>query len=108
MPIRKVESVRKRDGSVVVYDEQKIAEAILSAARAAGQDNPTIGRDLAGVVTMYLERYRERDFPTSEEIQHLVEKILFETGHAPIARAYIVQDRKSTRLNSSHQIISYA
>src|SRR5262245_52635514 len=94
MPIRKVESVRKRDGAGVPYDEHKIADAILGAARAAGQDNPTIGRDLAGVVTMYLERYRERDLPTSEEIQHLVEKILFETGHAPIARAYIVHREK--------------
>jgi len=94
MPIRKVESVRKRDGAVVPYDEQKIADAILSAARSSGQDNPTIGRDLASVVTMYLERYRERDLTTSEEIQQLVEKILFDTGHAPIARAFIVHREK--------------
>ena len=94
MPIRKVESVRKRDGSVVPYDEQKIADAILNAARSSGQDNPTIGRDLASVVTMYLERYRERDLTTSEEIQQLVEKILFDTGHAPIARAFIVHREK--------------
>ncbi len=95
MPIRKVETVRKRDGRVVPYDEQKIAEAIVRAARAAGHDNATIGRDLASVVTMYLERYRERDIPTSEEIQRLVEKILFDTGHAAVARAYIVyRERK--------------
>ena len=28
MPIKKIESVRKRDGTVAPYDEQKIAEAI--------------------------------------------------------------------------------
>ena len=50
MPIRKIESVRKRDGAVMPYDEQKIADAILNAARSSGQDNPTIGRDLASVV----------------------------------------------------------
>ena len=61
MPIRKIESVRKRDDSVVSYDEQKIAEAIARAARSAGQDNGAIGRDLAGVVTTYLERYRDHD-----------------------------------------------
>lgn len=95
MPIRKVETVRKRDGRLVPYDEQKIAEAIVRAARAAGHDSATIGRDLASVVTMYLERYRERDVPTSEEIQRLVEKILFDTGHAAVARAYIVyRERK--------------
>ena len=90
MPIKKIESVRKRDGTVAPYDEQKIAEAIAKAARASGLDNGTIGRDLASVVTMYLERYHERETPTSQEIQQLVEKILFDTGNAPIARAYIV------------------
>jgi anaerobic ribonucleoside-triphosphate reductase len=94
MPIRKVERVRKRDGTETAYDEQKIAEAIGRAARSAGQDSPTIGRDLAGVVTMYLERYHERDTPTTEEIQQLVEKILFDTGHGPIARAYILHRGK--------------
>jgi len=66
MPIRKVESVKKRDGSVAPYDEQKIAEAIAKAARASGLDNGTIGRDLASVVTMYLERYHERETPSSQ------------------------------------------
>jgi anaerobic ribonucleoside-triphosphate reductase len=94
MPIKKIESVRKRDGSVAPYDEQKIAEAIAKAARTSGLDNGTIGRDLASVVTMYLERYHERETPTSQEIQQLVEKILFDTGNAPIARAYIVYREK--------------
>jgi anaerobic ribonucleoside-triphosphate reductase len=97
MQVRKVETIRKRDGGDAVYDEQKIAEAIAKAARAAGNDNATIGRDLASVVTMYLERYRERDVPTSEEIRQLVEKILFDTGHGPIARAYIVHREKKGR-----------
>lgn len=94
MPIKKIESVRKRDGTVAPYDEQKIAEAIAKAARSSGLDNGTIGRDLASVVTMYLERYHERETPTSLEIQQLVEKILFDTGNAPIARAYIVYREK--------------
>ncbi|HYE97619.1 MAG TPA: anaerobic ribonucleoside-triphosphate reductase [Planctomycetota bacterium] len=94
MAIRKIESVRKRDGTLAPYDEQKIADAIARAARTSGHDNATIGRDLASVVTMYLERYREKDTPSSEEIQQLVEKILFDTGHGAIARAYIVHREK--------------
>jgi anaerobic ribonucleoside-triphosphate reductase len=95
MPIRKIQSVRKRDGRLVPYDEQKIVETIQLAAREAKQDNPTVGRDLAGVVTMYLERYSEREVPACEEIQQLVEKILLDTGHAAVARAYIVyRERK--------------
>ncbi len=89
MSIRKVELVCKRDGRVVPYDEERVAEAIQKASRLSGCDNATIGRDLAGVVTMYLERYREQEMPTTDDIQKLVEKVLIETGHGEIARAYI-------------------
>ena len=37
MPIRKVETVRKRDGRVVPYDEQKIAEAYDASQVIHGQ-----------------------------------------------------------------------
>ncbi len=95
MPIRKIETVRKRDGRAVPYDEQKIAEAISRAAKSTGLDNGAIGRDLASVVTMYLERYHDREAPSCEEIRRLVEKILFDTGNAAIARAFIVhRERK--------------
>jgi ribonucleoside-triphosphate reductase len=90
MTSRKIDKVRKRDGSVVDYDEAKLAEAIHRAARAAGQENRYLADDLAGVVTTYLERYHDREIPSSEEIQRMVEKILFETGHSEVARAYLL------------------
>ncbi len=87
---RKIEHVRKRDGQTQVYDEVKLAEAIYRAACAAGQDNRYLANDLAGVVTTYLERYYDRKVPSSSEIQGMVEKILLETGHADIAKQYMV------------------
>ena len=90
MSTRKIDKVRKRDGRVVEYDEAKLAEAIHRAARAAGQENRYLADDLAGVVTTYLERYHDREIPSSEEIQRMVEKILFETGHSQVARAYLL------------------
>ncbi len=86
-PLRKVESVRKRDGRVMPYDERKISAAIAAAARSAGRD-AAVGSDLAAAVTTFLERYRADDVPSSAEIRRLVEKILFETGHADVAQAY--------------------
>src|SRR5262245_62878062 len=90
MSTRKIEKIRKRDGRIVDYDEAKLAEAIHRAARAAGQENRYLADDLAGVVTTYLERYHDREIPSSEEIQRMVEKILFETGHSQVARAYLL------------------
>jgi len=90
MSTRKIDKVRKRDGRVVDYDEAKLAEAIHRAARSAGHENRYLADDLAGVVTTYLERYHDREIPSSEEIQRMVEKILFETGHSEVARAYLL------------------
>lgn len=97
MTRRKIDRVRKRDGRVVEYDERKLAEAIHRAARTAGQDNRYLADDLAGVVTTYLERHHDRETPTSEEIRHMVERILFETGHAEVARAYLVHGESKRR-----------
>ena len=88
MPLRKIDRVRKRDGRTVPYDEAKIAEAIARAARAIGQEQASVGRDLAGIVTMYLERYYEREVPASDEIRQMVEKTLIETGNEAIARSF--------------------
>ena len=85
---RRISRVRKRDGSVVDYDEQRLAEAIYRAACAAGKDNRYLADDLAGVVSMYLDRYYGGDLPESAEIRRMVEKILSETGHADIAGAF--------------------
>src|SRR5262245_38103059 len=90
MSTRKIEKIRKRDGRIVDYDEAKLAEAIHRAARAAGHEKRYLADDLAGVVTTYLERYHDREIPSSEEIQRMVEKILFETGHREVARAYLL------------------
>ena len=103
MSVRKVETVCKRNGETVPYDEQKIADAIAHAARSSGQENATIGVDLASAVTMYLERHRENEQPSSEEIQQLVEKVLFDTGHSLIARAYIVHREKKGHTPSPEQ-----
>ena len=90
MPARKIEHVKKRDGRVESYDESKLAGAIYRAACAAGQDNRYLSNDLAGAVTTYLERYHDREVPESAEIQSMVEKILLETGHADIAKAFML------------------
>ncbi|MBI4564024.1 MAG: hypothetical protein HY716_04935 [Planctomycetes bacterium] len=107
MTRRHLERVKKRDGRVVDYDEAKLAEAIYRAARSVGQDNRYLARDLAGVVTTYLERYHDREIPTSEEIQRMVEKILFETGHAEVARAYLIyREHQGTRSATPPEALS--
>ena len=85
---RPIESVKKKNGSIVPYEEAKISLSISQAASETGNGLSTLGKDLAGVVSMYLERYYEKEIPSSDEIRKMVDKILRETGHTEVADSY--------------------
>lgn len=84
------ESIRKRDGRVVPFDQERIANAIFKAARAVGGQDYRLARRLAQQVTdLVAETYGDR-IPGVEDVQELVEKVLIERGHARTAKAYIL------------------
>jgi len=93
-----IESVRKRDGRIVSFDHGKISEAIWKAAQAVGGEDRTVADELAGVVSLFLEKHYEDDIPGIEDIQDVVEKVLIETGHARTAKTYILYREKRARL----------
>jgi len=88
--------VRKRDGREVPFDARKISAAIFKAIRATGGDDERLASELAEVVAITLGRRGPKPVPGIEEIQDLVERVLMETGHAPVAKAYILyRDRRA-------------
>jgi hypothetical protein len=94
--IGRITRVRKRDGRLVDFDETKIADAIHKAGCAVGRDDRFLAEELAGVVTLFLEKRFKGTVPGIEEIQDMVEKVLIETGHAQMAKAYILyRDRRA-------------
>ena len=95
--IGRITKVRKRDGRLVDFDESKIADAIHKAACAVGRDDRFIADELAGVVNLFLEKQFSGSVPGIEEIQDMVEKVLIETGHARMAKAYILYRERRAR-----------
>ncbi len=95
--IGRIAKVRKRDGRLVEFDEVKIADAIFKAACAVGQEERFLAEELASVVTLFLEKRFVGGVPGIEEIQDMVEKVLIETGHARMAKAYILYRDKRAR-----------
>src|SRR3989344_4307088 len=90
-----VKKVRKRDGSVVLFDGDKITEAVWKAAKAVGGKNREKAQHISDLIVKELEiRHKENGIPEVEEIQDLVEKTLIEEGHAKTSKAYILY-RKS-------------
>jgi len=95
--IGRITRVRKRDGRLVDFDEAKIADAIHKASCAVGRDDRFLAEELAGVVTLFLEKRFTGAVPGIEEIQDMVEKVLIETGHARMAKAYILYRERRAR-----------
>ncbi|MFW6190149.1 MAG: adenosylcobalamin-dependent ribonucleoside-diphosphate reductase [Candidatus Bipolaricaulota bacterium] len=95
-----IKKVKKRDGSIVDFDQSKIRDAILKAAQEAAQtaDSDAISRagQLAEKVTEDLqgiygdEGLGEEEYPEMEDIQDTVEKVLIEEGHYTTAKKYIL------------------
>ena len=86
--------IRKRDGSVVQFEEEKITEAIWKAAKAVGGNNRELAEHLGKVVVDDIQEKFDNRIPNVEEVQDIVEKALIEAGHAKTAKAYILY-RKS-------------
>jgi len=86
-----ITKIQKRDGRVVKYNPDKIANAIFKAAVAVGGRDKQRAEYLAELVTKQLEEtIPSGEIPTVEHVQDIVEKTLMENGHAKTAKAYIL------------------
>ncbi len=94
---KKISEIKKRDGSVVKFEENKIVNAIFKAARSVGGKDIDEAKRVADRVLKELEKHIE-GIPTVEHVQDMVEKVLIELGHAQTAKAYIVYRQKRAEL----------
>lgn len=83
--------VRKREGKLEPFDQERITNAIWKAAKAVGGKDRNLAKSLSDQVVIELrKRFGEDGVATVEEIQDLVEKMLIEGGHSRTAKAYIL------------------
>ncbi len=101
-----IKKIRKRDGRVVNFDQEKIAEAIWKAAQSVGGKNRDLSAKLANQVVERLEKQlRPDEVPSVEQVQDLVEKTLIENGHARTAKAYILYRQKRTEIRRAKLLL---
>jgi ribonucleoside-triphosphate reductase len=101
--------VRKRDGRLEPFDQERITKAIWKAAKAVGGKDREQAKRVSDQVVAELEnRFGEDGVPTVEEIQDLVEKMLIENGHARTAKAYILYRKQHQDLRELAALLSSA
>ncbi|HWQ57557.1 MAG TPA: ribonucleoside triphosphate reductase [Clostridia bacterium] len=98
-----IQRVRKRDGQLVPFRQEKITWAIYKAAVAVGGDDFARAQRLSDEVVAYINSHAESDIADVESIQDAAEKILIENGHAKTAKAFILyrEKRRSARENNA-------
>ncbi|MBE0599006.1 MAG: ribonucleoside triphosphate reductase [Desulfuromonadales bacterium] len=98
--------IRKRDGRLVPFEEEKIAAAIQKAVRGVGGTDMLkavgIAREVTGILDVI---YKDGRIPTVENVQDLVEKILIEKGHAKVGKAYILYRKQHDTLRKTREFM---
>ena len=103
MTIRKI---KKRDGRIVDFDQEKITNAIFKAARAVGGEDRKRAEYLSDEVVKILEKRFDGKKAGVEDIQDIVEKVLIENGHAKTAKAYILYREQHKEFRDFKKMIS--
>ena len=81
-----IKEIKKRDGSVVAFDRNKVTHALLKAGQASEEFNQDEARRLSDVVVAILEhKFSEHLVPTVEQIQDIIEIILIQSNWAKTA-----------------------
>ncbi|ATO31299.1 anaerobic ribonucleoside-triphosphate reductase [Dickeya dianthicola] len=78
--------VIKRDGCQVPFDENRINDAVIKAAKAAGVDDADYCATVAGAVAQQMQGKARVDI---REIQNVVENLLMSGKYKQLARTYI-------------------
>ena len=103
-----MEKIIKRDGRVVDYDLGKIENAIMKAMLSSGEGNVKDCKHLASLVEADLNKSFGKRYPTVEEIQDTVERILMTNGYSDVAKSYILyRDKQEKVRNASTTLLDY-
>ena len=93
-----IRSIIKRDGRMVLYDESKIASAILRAMEAAQEGDAAKAAAVANAVESALEQQGGEEPPKIEQIQDEVENQLMHMGFDAAAKKFILYRASRTRV----------
>ncbi|HOT40701.1 MAG TPA: ribonucleoside triphosphate reductase, partial [Candidatus Syntrophosphaera thermopropionivorans] len=90
--------IRKRNGSIVDFDQQKIVRAIQKAGEATGEFQEDTAELLANRVLNLAAQIINTEIPEVERIQDIVEEVLLASPYKKTAKAYIIYRDQHARL----------
>jgi ribonucleoside-triphosphate reductase len=82
--------IQKRNGQIVIFEAEKITNAIYKAGKATGEFDRKRAEKLTLKTLMLVEQTISKEVPTVEDIQDIVEEVLLHSAYKKTAKAYII------------------
>ncbi len=113
---RGISRIKKRDGTVVDFVQDKITNAVNKAMEANGIIDRASAKTVSDIATFMLEdKFGGYTIPSVEQIQDIVELVLMKQGYHEVAKSYIlyrerhksIREAKKTGINLERLIKDY-
>lgn len=97
-----ISKIRKRDGRIVDFDQQRITNAIFKAIAAVKEEDRRLAKKISDrVVKILNERFSPQSVPSVEQIQDIVIETLKSIGEKKVAEAYEIYRKKRTEIRET-------
>jgi ribonucleoside-triphosphate reductase len=116
MMVKGISRIKKRDGTVVDFNQDKITKAIAKAMESQGTVDPSSAKTTSDIAAFMIEeKFGGYTVPSVEQIQDIVEMVLMKQGYLDVAKNYIlyrekhkgIREAKKTGLNLERLIKDY-
>jgi ribonucleoside-triphosphate reductase len=116
MVTKTISRIKKRDGTVADFDQEKITNAIQKAMESQGISERSAAKTVSDIVIFMIEeKFVGYTVPSVEQIQDIVELVLMKKGYHEVAKSYIlyrekhkaIREAKKTGLNLERLIKDY-
>jgi len=96
----------KRNGEITEFLPEKIEHAIFKAMRSIGMPDRKMAQNYTNEVLTRLQTRLEKNTPTVEETQDMVEVVIFENGNFKLLKAYLLYRKQHEQLRDTKRIFS--
>jgi len=99
-----ISRIKKRDGSVVDFFQDKISVAVAKAMESQAIVDTSASKTISDIVTFMLEeKFGGVTIPSVEQVQDIVEIVLMKKGYHEVAKAYILYREKHQGIREARQ-----
>jgi len=101
----KILKIKKRNGDIVDFDQEKITNAVFKAITATKQGNGKKTKRISNKIVKILNRrFKKEEAPQVEQIQDIVEEVLILEGEVEAAKAFILYREQRRRIREAQTI----